>query len=86
LRLYAPRAIALISAFPNRSSDFPEPQRLRDLADALPASDLPAHLQADLRDGLRALAQAIDVASGHATAVEVPPAAEPLRQRRVRQA
>jgi hypothetical protein len=86
LRLFAPRAIALISAFPNRASDFPEPQRLREVAETLPASDLPLHLQTDLRDGLRALAQAIAVASGSASATETITSVEPFRQRRVRQA
>jgi hypothetical protein len=86
LRLFAPRAIALIAAFPSRASDFPEPQRLREVAGALPASDLPVHVQADLRDGLRALARAIEVASGHAPAAESIASVEPLRQGRMRQA
>jgi hypothetical protein len=62
LRLYVPRALALISAFPNRSAGFPDPQRLRLAAEAKPApnSDLPAHLQADLREGLLALAKAVE--------------------------
>lgn len=64
LRLYVPRAMALIGAFPNRASDFPAPQRLRLVAEDLPPSDLPAHLQADLRDGLRALARAVETALG----------------------
>lgn len=68
LRLYVPRAMALIGAFPNRASDFPAPSRLTRVADALPASDLPAHLQADLRDGLRALARAVEAALGPAAA------------------
>jgi hypothetical protein len=64
LRLYVPRAMALIAAFPNRASDFPDPARLIEVAesDPVPASDLPAHLQADLRDGLRALARSIEAA------------------------
>jgi hypothetical protein len=82
LRLYAPRAMALISAFPSRASDFPEPRHLRQVAEALPASDLPLHLQADLRDGLRALARSIEAAAGPGLVVaaeEVGPA--PLSQR-----
>lgn len=64
LRLYVPRAVALIAAFPSRASDFPEPGRLRDVADNLPASDLPAHLQHDLSEGLRALARSVEAALG----------------------
>ncbi len=64
LRLYVPRAVALLAAFPNRAQDFPHPQSLHDAADADldPGQDLPAHLQADLRDGLHALARSIDAA------------------------
>lgn len=68
LRLYVPRAMALIGAFPNRAMDFPQPHRLLQVAEALPASDLPAHLQADLQDGLRALARAVETALGPAAA------------------
>lgn len=64
LRVYVPRAMALIGAFPNRASDFPAPQDLRKVAENLPASDLPDHLQEDLRDGLRALARAVETALG----------------------
>lgn len=64
LRVYVPRAMALIAAFPNRASDFPAPQRLKQMAENLPASDLPDYLQEDLRDGLRALARAIETALG----------------------
>lgn len=77
LRLYVPRAMALISAFPNRASDFPEPSRLRMVADKLPASDLPAHVQADLSDGLRALARAVEAALGPQAVSVVPES--PLR-------
>lgn len=68
LRLYAPRALALISAFPNRAEGFPEPGALRQAA-ALAAgpsspSDLPKHLLDDLRDGLEALARAVETALG----------------------
>lgn len=64
LRLYVPRAMALIGAFPTRAADFPPPQQLRSVAENLPPSDLPEHLQSDLRDGLRALARAIEAALG----------------------
>lgn len=68
LRLYVPRAIALIAAFPNRAEDFPPPARLIEAAEAEPPanSDLPAHLQADLGDGLRALARSVEAALGGA--------------------
>lgn len=64
LRLYVPRAVALLAAFPNRAQDFPQPQSLREAAEAEPdpGQDLPAHLQADLRDGLLALARSIESA------------------------
>jgi hypothetical protein len=62
LRLYVPRAMALISAFPNRATDFPHPALLKEAADSTPESDLPAHLQADLREGLRALARSVEAA------------------------
>ena len=76
LRIYVPRAMALISAFPTRADDFPVPERLRLTADNLPQSDLPDHLQADLRDGLRALARSVEAARGSHSAST---AAEPLR-------
>ena len=68
LRLYVPRAIALIAAFPNRADDFPLPASLIEAAEAEPSadSDLPAHLQADLGDGLRALARSVEAALGGA--------------------
>ena len=73
LRLYLPRAIALIGAFPDRAAGFPSPQRLRAVAEADPGSDpqsdLPAHLRADLRDGLLALARSVE------NALATPPAA-----------
>lgn len=62
LRLYVPRAMALISAFPNRATDFPHPSLLIEAAAAEHDSDLPAHLQDDLRDGLRALARSVEAA------------------------
>lgn len=66
LRLYLPRAIALITAFPDQAEGFPAPELLRKgvIADkaAGPGSDLPAHLLADLRDGMQALARAVDAA------------------------
>jgi hypothetical protein len=86
LRLYVPRAMALISAFPSRAADFPQPQPLRQLAEALPASDLPLHLQADLRDGLRALARAIEAAFGTAAEPDMLDQPAPLPHRAVRSA
>jgi len=66
LRLYVPRAMALIAAFPDRANSFPTPAQLRDAAaegpETDPYSDLPAHLRADLRDGLQALARAVETA------------------------
>jgi len=63
LRLFVPRAIALIQAFPDRAAEFPTPQSLRDAAaddpGSDPFSDLPDHLRADLRDGLHALAHSV---------------------------
>ena len=81
LRLYVPRAVALLAAFPNRAQDFPHPQSLRDAADADldPAQDLPAHLQADLRDGLHALARSIETALSSGTAPASRPAADAVR-------
>ena len=79
LRLYVPRAMALISAFPTRASDFPAPDRLHAVAANLPASDLPAHVQADLSDGLRALARSVEAALGPRTMSVAPDA--PLRSK-----
>jgi hypothetical protein len=63
LRIYTPRAIALIAAFPNRAQDFPQPDLLEraaaHAADPNATSDLPRHLLDDLRDGLKALAAAV---------------------------
>ena len=79
LRLYVPRAMALISAFPNRAADFPDPARLIAVAEseATPDSDLPSHLRDDLREGLLALARSVQAALVGAA----PPqsAAEPTR-------
>jgi hypothetical protein len=84
LRLYVPRAIALIAAFPDRASGFPSPQRLRDAAAEEPGSDpysdLPVHLRADLRDGLLALARAVERALAGEPVVAEPrrdPVAQP---------
>ena len=78
LRLYVPRALALIAAFPERSSGFPSPAALRDAAEPGPLgqafSDLPAHLRADLQDGLKALASAIEAASATAARAMPEPA------------
>jgi hypothetical protein len=64
LRLYLPRAIALIGAFPDRAEDFPTPDQLRRVASLGPDtgafSDLPDHLRADLRDGLLVLARSVE--------------------------
>lgn len=64
LRLYVPRAIALIAAFPDRAGDFPTPAELRAAAEGGFAgdgeSDLPAHLRADICDGLEALARTLE--------------------------
>ncbi|OYX21511.1 MAG: hypothetical protein B7Z04_02775 [Rhodobacterales bacterium 32-66-9] len=84
LRLYVPRALALIAAFPNRASDFPHPARLIEVAESAPQSDLPAHLQADVRDGLRALARSVEAALAGlpvaAPAVEPEPMVAPVRR------
>ena len=64
LRLYVPRAIALIAAFPDRAAEFPDPRILRAAAEsgftADTDSDLPDHLRADLCDGLVALARSLE--------------------------
>ncbi|MBN8629606.1 MAG: hypothetical protein J0L76_01975 [Rhodobacterales bacterium] len=80
LRLYVPRAMALITAFPNRAGDFPDPADLVAAADAgnSSESDLPVHLQADLRDGLRALARSVEAAL---EASAQPPARQDLEPR-----
>lgn len=64
LRLYVPRALALIAAFPDVATDFPTPAQLRQAAEdgSDLGADLPAHLRADLRDGLVALARAVEKA------------------------
>jgi hypothetical protein len=76
LRVLVPRAMALIGAFPDRASGFPAPALIRQMAaDGLtggPMNDLPAHLRDDLRDGLIALARAIE-----ATLTDLRPAADP---------
>lgn len=63
LRLYLPRALALIAAFPARVADFPAPDQIHRVAEggfsAGPDQDLPSDLRNDLRDGLLALAVAI---------------------------
>lgn len=85
LRLYVPRAVALLSAFPNRARDFPDPQSLREAAEADmdPGQDLPAYLQADLRDGLNALARSIELALVTGTTASPRPAAETVRSAKV---
>lgn len=85
LRLYVPRAVALLAAFPNRAQDFPTPQNLRDVADGIvdPGQDLPAHLLADLRDGLNALARSIEGALGFGMSSASRPAADTVRSGQV---
>lgn len=66
LRLYVPRALALIHAFPDRAAGFPAPDRLRltagrSLSDQSSA-ELPGDLRQDLHDGMLALAGAIEAA------------------------
>lgn len=72
LRLYVPRAIALIAAFPDRAAEFPDPKALRATAAtgfaADTSSDLPDHLRADLCDGLVALAGSLERALNAAPA------------------
>ncbi len=85
LRLYIPRAVALLAAFPNRVEDFPHPDDLRKAADAEPApgDDLPAHLQADLREGLLALARSIEAARAGTAPPAPRPVTEPVRSARI---
>lgn len=75
LRLYLPRALALIAAFPDRAPDFPDSGQLVGLAETGfagdPELDLPADLKADLRDGLLALAAAIRKAKAKPAALEI---------------
>lgn len=89
LRLYIPRALALIAAFPDRVADFPSADRLREVAkDDLgsgPFTDLPAHVKRDLQDGLLALGAAIDRASVQ-PAHDQPTSAEPIVHRSARMA
>ena len=77
LRLYVPRALALIAAFPNRASCFPTPERLRKAASEAfstdPKQDLPADLRKDLHDGMLALARAIETALAAQTQEAEPP-------------
>lgn len=79
LRLYAPRALALIAAFPNRAPGFPSPDTLRDAAARVTGpestSDLPKHLLEDLHDGLLALAHAVEKALEAASAASAASAA-----------
>ncbi|MFM7336332.1 MAG: hypothetical protein ACKO1H_18325, partial [Tabrizicola sp.] len=85
LRLYVPRAVALLAAFPNRAQDFPHPQSLRDAAEAEldPGQDLPSHLLADLRDGLLALARSIESARATGSVTTLRAAADPVRPAKV---
>ena len=78
LRIFVPRALALISAFPYRAQGFPTAARLRQAAAAGmnsdPNADLPRHLRDDLCDGLRALARAVDAALAREADVNLDPA------------
>lgn len=89
LRLYLPRALALIAAFPDRASGFPSPDLLRETViedrDGGPGSTLPAHLLADLRDGIQALARAVDQAL-HTPEPQPDARREPLGQAKARHA
>ncbi len=84
LRLYVPRALALIGAFPNRASSFPAPERLHKVAaeafSADPKQDLPADLRKDLREGMLALARAVE------TAVQTPSVDLPITEQQSRMA
>ena len=89
LRLFVPRAMALVQAFPFRAQGFPTAARLRQAAAAGmngdPNADLPTHLRDDLRDGLRALARAVDAAlarEAEARAVPAPADAVPAPKAR----
>ena len=86
LRLYVPRALALIAAFPNRANCFPTPERLRKAASeafsADPKQDLPADLRKDLHDGMLALARAIETA----LAAQSPEAEPPMIRQQSRTA
>ena len=79
LRLFVPRALALIQAFPFRAQGFPTAARLRHAAAAGmtgdPNADLPAHLRDDLCDGLRALARAVDAALAREAEAQANPVA-----------
>ena len=72
LRLYLPRALALIAAFPDRVGDFPSTAQIHRVAEGGFSGggeqDLPSDLRKDLRDGLLALATAIERASQGADA------------------
>lgn len=87
LRLFVPRALALVAAFPFRAQGFPTAARLRQAAAAGmstdPNADLPAHLRDDLCDGLRALARAVETALQETPET---PAAEPVRASAARHA
>lgn len=64
LRLYVPRALALIAAFPDRAAEFPDAQDIRAVSKAVLSAkgelDLPEHLRADLSEGLLALGLALE--------------------------
>jgi len=84
LRLYVPRALALIAAFPNRASNFPAPERLGKAAleafSGDPQRDLPADLRKDLHEGMLALGRAIEIALAAQTPAGEAPLTPPQSQ------
>ena len=90
LRLFLPRAIALVAAFPDRAATFPSPDSLRQAAaaelDSGPNTDLPADLRADLQDGLNALARSVETALLQPRQSQDAPRSEPISQRAPRPA
>lgn len=66
LRLFLPRALALVAAFPDRASGLPSPATLRQAAETVleagPDSDVPRYMWVDLSDGLMALARSVETA------------------------
>lgn len=85
LRIYVSRALALIAAFPDRVGGFPSPQAIGSVVEAgfadHPDQDLPAHLKADLRKGMLALAQAVEKATNAQDAkAKADPVMEPKTQ------
>lgn len=67
LRLFLPRALALVAAFPDRAAGLPSPATLRQAAktglETGQDADVPRYIRDDLSDGLMALAHAVEVAA-----------------------